>query len=75
MLTKGAYSKIVVAFVIVANCIFAAACLYIFYKKGLEPIALIGAWFAFTTGELLLSAFIKKDKLKNEKDEKEGGEE
>jgi hypothetical protein len=33
---------------------------------GSEPITLIGAWFAFTTGELWMLSSIKKSKVKKD---------
>jgi hypothetical protein len=54
------YSKIIVALVILLNTVFASAVLFIFLSVGSEPVVLIGAWFAFTTGELWLIAGIKK---------------
>jgi len=62
---KGLYSKLIVAFIIIANCLFTAAVLYIFSKTSSEPISLISAWFAFTTGELWFSSQIKKEKERN----------
>ena len=62
------YSKIVVALIIVLNAIFTAAVLWIFAITSVEPVALIGAWFAFTTGELWLIAGIKKSKVKAKAD-------
>lgn len=56
---KLCYSKIVVAAIIVANIIFAAAVLAVFWHTGAEPGVLVGAWFAFTTGELWALAKIK----------------
>ncbi len=61
------YSKIIVAFIIIANTLFSIACLYIFYKTHVEPVGLIAAWFAFTTGELWAMASIRKKKAENEK--------
>ena len=61
------YSKIIVAFIIIANVVFAAAVLYIFLKTSSEPSALVAAWFAFTTGELWATASIRKKKAENEK--------
>jgi len=49
------------------NIIFTAAVLYVFVKVGNEPMALIGAWFTFTTGELWMLSSIKKSKV-NKKD-------
>ena len=64
---KGQYSKSVVALVILLNVIFAGCVLAVFWHTGSEPVALVGAWFAFTTGELWLVAKIRRDKLKGEK--------
>ena len=54
------FSKAIVSTIISVNVIFTAAVLYIFYRTGAEPAVLIGAWFAFTTGELWALAGIKK---------------
>ena len=61
---KGSFSKGVVALIIIMNIIFTAATLIVFAITGAEPVALIGAGFAFTTGELWLLSGIKKQKLK-----------
>jgi len=61
---KGTYSKLVVSLIIILNILFTAAVLYIFLQTSSEPAALIAAWFAFTTGELSLTAFIKNQKIK-----------
>lgn len=61
---KGSFSKGVVALIILMNIIFTAATLIVFAMTGAEPVALIGAWFAFTTGELWILSGIKKQKLK-----------
>ena len=61
---KGSFSKGVVALIILMNIIFTAATLIVFAMTGAEPVALIGAWFGFTTGELWLLSGIKKEKLK-----------
>jgi len=55
-----------VALVIVLNTGFTGAVLYVFFRIGSEPTALIAAWFAFTTGELWMLAGIRKAKLKGE---------
>lgn len=65
------YSKFIVALVIILNAFFATAVLYLFAKVGNEPSVLIAAWFAFTTGELMALAAIKRKEINNE----EGGEE
>lgn len=54
------YSKIIVLLVIALNVCFSVGALYAFLKTGSEPAVLIGAWFAFTTGELWMLAGIKK---------------
>lgn len=54
------FSKFIVTLVIALNIIFAGVVLYIFYRTGKEPVALIGAWFSFTTVELWALAGIKK---------------
>ena len=56
------FSKPIVVLIILINVIFAAAVLYVFLRTGSEPSTLVGAWFAFTTGELWLLATIKKKK-------------
>lgn len=67
---KNRFSKGIVTMVIILNILFTAAVLYIFMRTGNEPITLIGAWFAFTTGELWMLASIKKSKV-NKKGENE----
>ena len=64
------FSKAIVSLVIALNIIFTVAVLFIFYRIGTEPTALIGAWFGFTTVELWTLAGIKKREI-----EKNGGEE
>ena len=63
---KNRFSKFVVTLVIILNVIFTASVLYIFNHTGSEPMTLIGAWFAFTTGELWMLSSIKKSKVKKE---------
>jgi len=46
------FSKAIVSLVILLNAAFTVAVLYIFYRVGMEPTTLIGAWFGFTTIEL-----------------------
>lgn len=60
------FSKWIVAAVIMLNAAFAAAVLYVFLHVGSEPATLVGAWFAFTTGELWALAGIRKAKLKQD---------
>ncbi len=68
---KGVYSKLIVLIVIALNVWFTDKVLNTYAQVGNEPAALIAAWFAFTTGELLMLTFIKRTKTKNEKNEKE----
>ena len=58
------FSKVVVGLIIAANTVFTIAVLIIFVHVGSEPMAIIAAWFAFTTGELWFLAGIKKQKIK-----------
>ena len=60
---KARYSKFIVATVIVLNAAFAFSTLYVFLRTSSEPTVLIGAWFAFTTGELWMLKDIKKSKI------------
>ena len=61
------FSKKIVAAVIVANCFFTAAVLYVFLRIRAEPTTLIVSWFAFTTGELGALAGLKHSENKNNK--------
>jgi len=66
---KGRFSKKIVIFIILINIIFTLAVMYLFLKTGSEPMALVGAWFAFTTVELWSLASIKKNKEDNDNKE------
>lgn len=59
---KVKYSKFIVLMVIILNATFAFSTLYVFLRTSNEPAVLIGAWFAFTTGELWMLKDIKKSK-------------
>ena len=61
---KGGFSKLIITLVVLMNIIFTSAVLYVFLKTASEPVALVGAWFAFTTGELWMLSSIKKEKVK-----------
>ena len=63
---KGNFSKFIITLVILLNIVFTSVVLYIFLEVGNEPTTLIGAFFAFTTGELWLLASIKKKKVEEE---------
>lgn len=65
------YSKFIVALVILLNTGFTVAVLYTFYRVGHEPTALIGCWFAFTTGELWILSGITKTKVANMTNDRE----
>ena len=62
------FSKAIVALVIALNVFFSVAVLFIFYRVGLEPTALIAAWFGFTTVELWALAGIKKREIEKQND-------
>lgn len=64
------YSKLIVLFIIVMNALFAGAVLWVFLKTSAEPTILVGAWFAWTTGELWALAMIKKKESEVEKNER-----
>lgn len=61
---KGGFSKWIIVLVVLMNIAFTGAVLYVFLKTASEPVALVGAWFAFTTGELWMLSSIKKEKVK-----------
>lgn len=63
---KKEYSKIIVSAIIVVNILFTLCIMILFLKKGSEPVALIGAWFSFTTVELWNLAKIKQHKINKE---------
>lgn len=62
---KNLYGKLIVFFVIMLNSLFAIGVLAVYWHTGSEPTALIAAWFSFTTGELLMMAGIKYNKIKS----------
>ena len=68
------YSKIIVALVIVLNAVFATAAMLAFILVKSEPVALITAWFAFTTGELWMLATLRGKEIKSEEKIKESWE-
>ena len=59
-------SKVLVPMIVLSNIVFTGIILVMFWYRGQEPMALIGAWFAFTTGELWAMAIIQKEKVKKE---------
>ena len=69
---KRHFSKAIVALVVIMNIIFTGAVLYVFLATGNEPVALVGAWFTFTTGELWMLSSIKKAKVKKGDNENDG---
>lgn len=68
---KGGFSKWIIVLVVLMNIIFTSAVLYVFLKTSSEPVALVGAWFTFTTGELWMLSSIKKEKVKKGDNEDE----
>ena len=65
------FSKAIVVLVILLNIVFTGTVLFIFFRVGAEPTALISAWFAFTTVELWALAGIKKREIDAERREME----
>lgn len=57
------FSKWIVSLIILLNIVFTIGVLYVFLRVGNEPTMLIGAWFAFTTGELWMLSSIKKKEV------------
>ncbi|MBF1006147.1 MAG: hypothetical protein HXK79_03325 [Lachnospiraceae bacterium] len=70
---KGGFSKAIISLVVLMNIAFTVAVLYVFLKTASEPVALIGAWFAFTTGELWMLSSIKKAKVEKGDNDNERG--
>lgn len=70
---KGGFSKLIITLVVLMNIIFTSAVLYVFLKTSSEPVALVGAWFAFTTGELWMLSSIKKAKVEKGDNDNERG--
>lgn len=67
---KSRFSKNIVIFVILLNVIFTSAVFYVFLQtQGSEPTVLIGSWFAFTTVELWSLAKIKREEIREEREE------
>lgn len=64
--SSSKFSNIVVILVVVLNIWFTDRVLDIYVITSSEPTILIGAWFAFTGGELWLLSGIKKAKIKKE---------
>jgi hypothetical protein len=65
------FSKAIVVLVILLNIVFTGTVLFIFFRVGAEPTALIAAWFGFTTVELWALAGIKKREIDVERREME----
>ena len=65
---KGRFSKFIVTLVILLNVVFTIGVFYVFLRIGSEPTTLIGSWFTFTTIELWSLAKIRRDKIKEDKD-------
>ena len=67
------FSKAIVVLVILLNIVFTGTVLFIFFRVGAEPTALISAWFAFTTVELWALAGIKKREIERGETEWKNG--
>lgn len=63
---KGDYSKALLKKIILANVIFTALVLFIFYKTGLEPMAVCTGWYGFWGVEVWKMANIKTEKIRGE---------
>ena len=57
---KKKFSKKIVVLVILLNIIFTMAVFVAAFFNAIIPDSLIGAWFAFTTGELMVFVNYKK---------------
>lgn len=57
---KKKFSKKIVVLVILLNILFTVAVFVAAFFNATIPDSLIGAWFAFTTGELWFLSTIKK---------------
>lgn len=68
-MNKNVFSKIIVILIVLLNTAFTGAVLYVFLRVGSEPVTLIGAWFTFATGELVILKSIKKSKIENRDNE------
>jgi hypothetical protein len=73
--SSGKFSKLLILAIVLANIGFTAVVLWMFYATGSEPGVLIGAWFAFTTGELWALATIKRSKVRSKNEQNEQNEE
>lgn len=60
------FSKWIVSLIVVLNTLFAIGVLWVYLRVGSEPQVLVGAWFAFTTGELWLLSNIKREEIKED---------
>ena len=58
------FSKLIVLAIIMLNIVFTAVILYMVWHGRQEPAVLVGAWFAFTTGELWALSKIEQSKNK-----------
>lgn len=60
---------VILAFVL--NITFTTVVIYIFFYTGQEPHTLIAAWFAFTTGEIVVGGALQRKKYDIEYGRKE----
>jgi len=59
---KSLFTKSIVILIIFLNVAFALGVMWLVYKVGREPSALVVSFYGFTTVELWNMAFIKKQK-------------
>lgn len=71
-MAKKKFSKSVVGLIIALNVLFTIGVLAVFWHTGSEPGILVGAFFAFTTGELWILSGIKKTEIKKGENDDEG---
>lgn len=73
MKKDGLYSKYLVAFIILANTVYAICDFYAFMKIGSEPAELTRCWFAFTGVELVAMCGITVSKVIKKGSDNYGG--
>ena len=59
---KSLFTKIIIILIIFLNVAFAIGVMWLVYKVGREPSALVVSFYSFTTVQLWNMAFIKKQK-------------
>jgi len=67
-MSKNKFSKGLIVLIVLSNMVAAGISFWLFAKTGGEPVATLGVWFGFSTGELWIMATVKKAKIKNSKE-------